>query len=163
MIYFFVHKFVIQKQNRLTKSLHIKLSRFPSKYIHIGGDEAPKYHWENCSKCQKRIIDNNLKDEHELQSYFIKRIGDFLKTKNKRLIGWDEIIEGGIPENAVIQSWRGMEGGIIAAKNRNQAIMSPTSHCYFDYDLDAINLEKVYSWIFKSHKCPIAFMPSPTI
>ena len=119
---------------------------FPSKYIHIGGDEAPKYHWKNCSKCQKRIIDNNLKDEHQLQSYFIKRIGDFLKTKNKRLIGWDEIIEGGIPENAIIQSWRGMEGGIIAAKNRNQAIMSPTSHCYFDYDLDAINLEKVYSF-----------------
>ena len=119
---------------------------FPSKYIHIGGDEAPKYHWENCSKCQKRIINNNLKDEHELQSYFIKRISDFLKTKNKRLIGWDEIIEGGIPENAIIQSWRGMEGGIVAAKNQNQAIMSPTSHCYFDYDLDAINLEKVYSF-----------------
>lgn len=119
---------------------------FPSKYIHIGGDEAPKYHWENCSKCQKRIIDNNLKDEHKLQSYFIKRISNFLKTKNKRLIGWDEIIEGGIPENAIIQSWRGMEGGIIAAKNQNQAIMSPTSHCYFDYDLDAINLEKVYSF-----------------
>jgi hexosaminidase len=119
---------------------------FPSKYIHIGGDEAPKYHWENCSKCQKRIINNNLKDEHELQSYFIKRIDNFLKTKNKRLIGWDEIIEGGIPENAIIQSWRGMEGGIIAAKNQNQAIMSPTSHCYFDYDLDAINLEKVYSF-----------------
>ena len=119
---------------------------FPSKYIHIGGDEAPKYHWENCSKCQKRIINNNLKDEHELQSYFIKRISDFLKTKNKVLIGWDEIIEGGIPENAIIQSWRGMEGGIVAAKNQNQAIMSPTSHCYFDYDLDAINLEKVYSF-----------------
>ena len=119
---------------------------FPSKYIHIGGDEAPKYHWENCSKCQKRIINNNLKGEHELQSYFIKRISDFLKTKNKVLIGWDEIIEGGIPENAIIQSWRGMEGGIVAAKNQNQAIMSPTSHCYFDYDLDAINLEKVYSF-----------------
>lgn len=119
---------------------------FPSKYIHIGGDEAPKYHWENCSKCQKRIINNNLKDEHELQSYFIKRISDFLKTKNKKLIGWDEIIEGGIPENAIIQSWRGMEGGIVAAKNQNQAIMSPTSHCYFDYDLNAINLEKVYSF-----------------
>ena len=119
---------------------------FPSKYIHIGGDEAPKYHWENCSKCQKRIIDNNLKDEHQLQSYFIKRISNFLKTKNKRLIGWDEIIEGGIPNNSIIQSWRGMEGGIIAAKNQNQAIMSPTSHCYFDYDLDAINLEKVYSF-----------------
>ena len=119
---------------------------FPSKYIHIGGDEAPKYHWENCSKCQKRIINNNLKNEHELQSYFIKRISDFLKTKNKVLIGWDEIIEGGIPENSIIQSWRGMEGGIVAAKNQNQAIMSPTSHCYFDYDLDAINLEKVYSF-----------------
>ena len=119
---------------------------FPSEYIHIGGDEAPKYHWENCNKCQKRINDNNLKDEHELQSYFIKRIGKFLSTKNKKLIGWDEIIEGGIPENATIQSWRGMEGGVVAARNQNQVIMSPTSHCYFDYDLDAINLEKVYSF-----------------
>ena len=85
---------------------------------------------------------NKLKDEHELQSYFINRIGKFLEKKGKKIIGWDEIIEGGIPHNAVIQSWRGIEGGLIAAKNKHYAIMSPTSHCYFDYDLEAINLEK---------------------
>ena len=119
---------------------------FPSKYIHIGGDEAPKYRWENCSKCQKRILENKLKDEHELQSYFIQRIEKFLAKKGKKIIGWDEIIDGGIPENAVVQSWRGTQGGITAAENQHYAIMSPTSHCYFDYDLEAINLEKVYSF-----------------
>ena len=119
---------------------------FPSKYIHIGGDEAPKYRWENCQKCQNRIKTENLKNEDELQSYFISRIEKFLNKKGKKIIGWDEITEGGIPNNAIVQSWRGMEGGILAAKNQHQAIMSPTSHCYFDYDLEAINLEKVYSF-----------------
>ena len=119
---------------------------FPSKYIHIGGDEAPKYRWENCQKCQNRIRTEGLKNEDELQSYFISRIEKFLNKKGKKIIGWDEITEGGIPNNAIVQSWRGMEGGILAAKNQHQAIMSPTSHCYFDYDLEAINLEKVYSF-----------------
>ena len=119
---------------------------FPSQYIHIGGDEAPKYRWENCNKCQKRIKTEKLKDEHELQSYFIGRIEKFLNKKGKKIIGWDEIIEGGIPNNATVQSWRGMDGGIVAAQNQHEAIMSPTSHCYFDYDLEAINLEKVYSF-----------------
>ena len=119
---------------------------FPSQYIHIGGDEAPKYRWENCNKCQKRIKTEKLKDEHELQSYFIGRIEKFLNKKGKKIIGWDEIIEGGIPNNATVQSWRGMDGGILAAQNQHEAIMSPTSHCYFDYDLEAINLEKVYSF-----------------
>ena len=119
---------------------------FPSKYIHIGGDEAPKYRWENCQKCQNRIRTEGLKNEDELQSYFISRIEKFLNKKGKKIIGWDEITEGGIPNNAIVQSWRGMEGGILAAKNQHQAIMSPTSHCYFDYELEAINLEKVYSF-----------------
>jgi len=119
---------------------------FPSKYIHIGGDEAPKYNWENCKKCQKRIRDEKLKDEHELQSYFINRISNFLEKNGKKLIGWDEILEGNLNNSATIQSWRGEEGGIIAAKNKQNAIMSPTSHCYFDYGLDAINLEKVYHY-----------------
>ena len=119
---------------------------FPSKYIHIGGDEAPKVRWEECGKCQQRILDNNLKDEHELQSYFIKRIQTFLNSKGKQIIGWDEILEGGLANGAIVQSWRGMRGGKEAVKNGNQAIMSPTSHAYFDYDLKAIDLEKVYSF-----------------
>ncbi len=119
---------------------------FPSPYIHIGGDEAPKVRWKQCRKCQKRITDEGLKDEHELQSYFIKRIQTFLKTKNKEIIGWDEILEGGLAEGAIVQSWRGVEGGIEAVKHGNKAIMSPTSHAYFDYGLKSIDLKKVYSF-----------------
>lgn len=119
---------------------------FPSEYIHIGGDEAPKFRWENCKKCQKRINEENLKDEHGLQSYFISRIEKFLNKNGRQLIGWDEILEGGLSENATVQSWRGMEGGITAVNSGHNAIMSPTSHAYFDYDLKAIDLEKVYSF-----------------
>jgi hexosaminidase len=119
---------------------------FPSEYIHIGGDEAPKYRWDNCVNCQRRIKDEKLHDTHELQSYFIKRIERFLNEKGKKLIGWDEILEGGLAPSATDQSWRGENGGILAAKNGHDAIMSPTSHCYFDYGLDAINMEKVYSY-----------------
>lgn len=106
---------------------------FPSKYIHIGGDEAPKTRWKNCPLCQKKIQDEKLKDENELQSYFIKRIQQFLIKHNRRLIGWDEILEGGLASDAVVMSWRGMDGGIKAAKSRHDVIMSPTTHCYFDY------------------------------
>ena len=119
---------------------------FPYKYIHIGGDEAPKYRWENCEKCQQIIKKNQLKDEHELQSYFIQRINNYLKSKNKSIIGWDEILEGGIAHNATVQSWRGMNGGEQAVKNGNQAIMSPTSHAYFDYDIKTTDLKKVYAF-----------------
>lgn len=119
---------------------------FPSKYIHIGGDEVPKFRWENCSKCQQRIKDEGLKSEHELQSYFISRIEKFLNENNKELIGWDEILEGGLSPNATVQSWRGMQGGIDAAKSGHNAIMSPTSHCYLDYGLDLIDMEKIYNF-----------------
>lgn len=119
---------------------------FPSEYIHIGGDEAPKTRWESCPKCQKRMKDNGLKDEKELQSYFIKRIEDFLSKHDRKLIGWDEILEGGLSETATVQSWRGIEGGIEAASTKHNVIMSPTSHCYLDYGLDAIDLEKIYSF-----------------
>lgn len=122
------------------------IALFPGEYIHIGGDESPKYRWENCSKCQKRIQEEQLKDEHELQSYFIKRIATFLEHKGKKLIGWDEILEGGLAENAIVQSWRGMGGALEAANQSHNAISSPTSHAYFDYKLDAIDLEKVYSF-----------------
>ena len=119
---------------------------FPSKRIHIGGDEAPKFRWENCGKCQKRMIDENLKDEHELQSYFIERIAKILDEKNKTIIGWDEIIESKINSDVTIQSWRGFSGGIQAVKEGKKTIMSPTSHCYFDYDVHSIDLEKVYNF-----------------
>ena len=119
---------------------------FPSKYIHIGGDEAPKYRWENCSKCKKRIQDENIQDTNELQSYFIQRIENYISGKGKKLIGWDEILEGGLANDATVQSWRGFEGALEAVKTGHDAIVSPTSHAYFDYDLDAIDLEKVYNF-----------------
>lgn len=129
---------------------------FPSKIIHIGGDECPKERWKHCPKCQQRIKDNHLKDELELQSYFIQRIGDYLKTKGKSIIGWDEILEGGIAANATIMSWRGEEGGIEAAKQKHYVVMTPTGWCYLDYSQsrneDSITIggyipvEKTYSY-----------------
>lgn len=109
------------------------LELFPSEYIHIGGDEVPKRRWENCVKCQERIKAEGLKDEHELQSYFIRRIEKFLSAKGRRLVGWDEILEGGLAPNATVMSWRGTAGGIEAARSGHDVVMSPTSHCYFDY------------------------------
>ncbi|MBT5148150.1 MAG: family 20 glycosylhydrolase, partial [Flavobacteriales bacterium] len=119
---------------------------FPSDRIHIGGDEAPKVRWHNCEKCQKRIKENDLKDEYELQTWFIERIGKFLEGKGKRIIGWDEILEGGLPEGAMVQSWRGMEGAIEAVSIGTDVIVSPTSHCYLDYPLSSTNLEEIYSF-----------------
>lgn len=119
---------------------------FPSTFIHIGGDEAPKTRWEACTKCQRRIESEGLADEHELQSYFIRRIERFLREHGRQLIGWDEILVGGLAEGAIVQSWRGMEGGVEAVRSGHRAIMSPTSHAYFDYDLRSIDLEKVYSF-----------------
>lgn len=106
---------------------------FPGPYIHIGGDEATKTNWETCPKCQKRLRDEGLKNEHELQSYFIKRIEKFVLSKNKKLVGWDEILEGGLAPSATVMSWRGMKGGIESAKAGHDVIMCPISHCYFDY------------------------------
>lgn len=109
------------------------LELFPSEFIHIGGDECPKVRWEQCPKCQERIRQNNLKDEHELQSYFIRRMESYLNAKGRRIIGWDEILEGGLAPNATVMSWRGIEGGIQAAKEGHDVVMTPTSHCYLDY------------------------------
>ena len=106
---------------------------FPSAIIHIGGDEANKAEWERCPKCQARIKAEGLKDEAELQSYFIKRIEAVLTQMGKRVIGWDEIIEGGLPPRAAVMSWRGIEGGIHAARTGHDVVMTPTSHCYLDY------------------------------
>ncbi|MEZ4778010.1 MAG: beta-N-acetylhexosaminidase [Flavobacteriaceae bacterium] len=130
---------------------------FPGEYIHIGGDEAPKAHWENCSHCQALIKKEGLKDEHELQSYFITRIEKFLNSKGKKIIGWDEILEGGLAPNATVMSWRSTEGGIAAAKQKHNVIMTPGSHCYFDHYQSKneneplaiggfTSLEKVYSF-----------------
>ncbi|MDP2365976.1 MAG: family 20 glycosylhydrolase, partial [Ignavibacteria bacterium] len=112
----------------------------------IGGDEVPKKRWENCPKCQARIQSENLKDEHELQSYFVKRMEKFINSKGKQIIGWDEILEGGLAPEATVQSWRGVKGAIDAAKQGHDVIVSPTSHCYYDYPVDVTDMQKVYSF-----------------
>lgn len=106
---------------------------FPGKYIHVGGDECPKANWKRCPNCQKIIKNKNLKDEHELQSYFIQRMEKYINGKGKTLIGWDEILEGGLAPNAIVMSWRGETGGIEAAKQKHEVIMTPTTYVYFDY------------------------------
>jgi hexosaminidase len=106
---------------------------FPGLYIHIGGDESPKAAWQKCEKCQKRIVEEQLKNEDELQSYFIRRIEKFLKANGRQLIGWDEILEGGLAPDATVMSWRGMGGGIEAASQGHDVIMCPLNYTYFDY------------------------------
>ncbi|GGA82473.1 beta-hexosaminidase [Flavobacterium palustre] len=105
---------------------------FPSKYIHIGGDEATKTNWETCPHCKKRMQEEGLKNVHELQSYFVKRMEKYINSKGKRVIGWDEILEGGLAPDATVMSWRGTEGGIEASKQGHDVIMTPESHCYFN-------------------------------
>ena len=130
---------------------------FPGPYVHIGGDECPKTRWEACQKCQKRMKDENLKDAHELQSYFIHRAEAMLAKRGKKLIGWDEILEGGLAPTATVMSWRGTEGGIAAAKAHHDVIMTPGSHVYYNfYQSDPVSeplaigglttLEKAYSY-----------------
>lgn len=146
---------------------------FPSEYIHIGGDECPKVRWEKCPKCQAKIkelglkADKNHTAEQRLQSYVIQRIEKFINDKGRKIIGWDEILEGGIAPNATIMSWRGTEGGLIAAQQGHDAIMTPTSFMYFDYYQTAdlsdeyfgiggfVPLEKVYSYEPVAAELPI--------
>ncbi len=106
---------------------------FPAEYLHVGADECPKTRWEECPKCQKRIKEEGLNDEHELQSYFVSRMEKYLNKNGKKLIGWDEILEGGLAPDATVMSWRGMQGGIDAARQEHDVIMTPTDYCYFDY------------------------------
>jgi len=132
------------------------LPLFPSKLIHVGGDEAPKSNWKRCPKCQARIKALGLKDEHELQSYFIQRMEKHLNEKGKTLIGWDEILEGGLAPNAWVMSWRGEKGGIDAATENHSVIMTPGEYVYFDHtqtkNEDSVtiggytSLEKVYGY-----------------
>ena len=138
---------------------------FPSEYIHIGGDEAPRTRWEKCPRCQKRIADEgiaddaNMKAEARLQGYFTKRVERFINSRGRKLIGWDELLESDVNESATIMSWRGQEGGLVASEKGHDVIMTPTSHCYFNfylvephewgepYAFDAlIPLEKTYSF-----------------
>lgn len=109
------------------------LEIFPSKFIHIGGDECPKDAWEQCEACQKRIKDEGLHNEHELQSWFIARMDKYLTSKGRRLIGWDEILEGGLAPEATVMSWRGEKGGVEAAKQKHEVVMSPNSYMYIDH------------------------------
>lgn len=138
---------------------------FPSEIIHVGGDEAPKDRWKECPKCQAKMKAENLKTESELQSYFIKRVGAYLASKGRKMIGWDEIMEGGLAPNAMVMSWRGEEGGIEAAKLHHEVVMSPTTYMYLDYyqgnpSEEPVNiggnlpLDKVYSYEPLSIKIP---------
>jgi hexosaminidase len=106
---------------------------FPAAYIHIGGDECPKANWKRCPDCQKRIQQNNLKDEHELQSYLIQRMEKYINAKGKKIIGWDEILEGGLAPNATVMSWRGEQGGIEAAQQKHDVVMTPGNYVYLDH------------------------------
>ena len=130
---------------------------FPGKYIHIGGDEAPKTRWKHCDHCQKLIKKEGLKDVHGLQSYFISRMEKYINSKGKQIIGWDEILEGGLAPNATVMSWRGISGAVQAAKDHHDVILTPGSHSYFDHyqSIDEneplaiggfLPLEKVYAF-----------------
>ena len=129
---------------------------FPFEYVHIGGDECPKKRWEECAKCQKRMRDEGLGTEDELQSYFVRHFASWLSDRGKRPVGWDEILEGGLPESATVMSWRGEEGGLLAAQAGHDVVMAPETHVYFDrrhYDeegergrLSVNQLSHVYSY-----------------
>lgn len=106
---------------------------FPSEYIHIGGDECPKTRWKECAHCQDLIKKYNLKDEHGLQSYFIRKIEKHVNSRGRKIIGWDEILEGGLAPNAAVMSWTGIKGGTEAAKSGHFAVMTPGAYCYFDH------------------------------
>lgn len=122
------------------------LELFPSRYIHIGGDECPKTRWCECEACQRRVLKENLSGTAQLQTYFINRIATFLRERGRTIIGWDEVLEGGTPEDgvmaegdealasdAIVMSWRGTLGGIAAAKHKHRVIMTPNTRCYLDY------------------------------
>lgn len=125
------------------------MALFPSPYIHIGGDEVPKDRWRECSHCQARIKAEGLTDEADLQRWFVARIERYLAGHGRRLVGWDEILEGGLAQSsrtAIIQSWRGTAGAVAAVTAGLDAIVSPTSHCYFDYDCGALDLQQVFGF-----------------
>jgi hexosaminidase len=142
--------------NFLQNVLDEVMALFPSPYIHIGGDECPKDSWKRSAFCQQLIKEKGLKDEHELQSYFIQRIEKYINSKGKKIIGWDEILEGGLAPNATVMSWRGEAGGIAAAKQKHNVIMTPGEWVYLDHSQsqneDSVTIggytpvEKVYKY-----------------
>jgi hexosaminidase len=119
---------------------------FPSPFIHVGGDEVPKDAWKKCSRCQARIKVEGLKDEEELQSYFMRRMEKIIEAKGRRLIGWDEILEGGLAPGATVMSWRGTKGGVAAAQMGHDVAMTPNPYTYFDYTYHTTPTEKVYAY-----------------
>lgn len=135
---------------------------FPGETIHIGGDEVPKTRWKACPKCQARLASEELKNENELQTYFINRIGQFLRSKNKRIIGWDEILDGGLPNNALVMSWRGTAGGVKAAEQMHGVVMSPTSHLYLDYYQGEQQLEPLAFGGYTPLSKVYSFNPTPS-
>lgn len=139
------------------------IALFPSKYIHIGGDESPKTRWKNCPHCQALLKKEGLKDEEELQSYFLRRIETFLNSKGRQIIGWDEILEGGLAPNAAVMSWRGTEGGIAAAKQKHYAVMTPGSHCYFDHYQGEPKQEPVAIGGYTTVEKVYSFQPVPAV
>lgn len=133
------------------------MALFPSKYIHIGGDECPKARWKECPNCQKKIKELGIKDEHELQTYLTTRIEKFLNANGRQILGWDEMLEGGLAPNAAVMSWRGESGGISAAKQKHFVIMNPEQFLYLDYNQGyspqepltvgrLVTVEKIYNY-----------------
>jgi hexosaminidase len=148
--------------NFLTDVLDEVMALFPSQFVHIGGDECPKTRWKACAACQKRLQTEGLKDEHELQSYFIKRIEKHVNSRGKTIIGWDEILEGGLAPNAAVMSWRGTEGGIAAAKAGHYVVMSPGKPCYFDhYQVQETQNEPLAIGGFNPLEAVYAYEPIP--
>ena len=137
------------------------LELFPGPFIHIGGDEAPKTRWKACAKCQAAIREHGLKDEHELQSHFIRHFDRFLQSKGRRLIGWDEILEGGLDPSATVMAWRGVGEGIKAARNGHDVVMSPNSNCYLDYAQSKDPAEPEAIGGFLPLETVYAFEPTP--
>ena len=161
----FVDVYCAGKENTFTfleDVLSEVMDLFPSQYIHIGGDECPKVKWKGCAYCQKRIRDKKLRNEHELQSYFIQRIEKFVNSKGRKIIGWDEILEGGLAPNATVMSWRGVEGGIAAAKQNHDAIMTPGNYVYFDHAQGRTDQEPVSIGGYTPLEEVYSYNPTPT-
>ncbi len=148
--------------NFLKDVLSEVLTLFPSKYIHIGGDECPKTRWKICPKCQNRMKLEGLKDEHELQSWFVQHIEKWLNEKGRSIIGWDEILEGGLAPNATVMSWRGTAGGEEAAKQGHNVIMTPGKPCYFDHYQSKDSTEPIAIGGYNPLQAVYDYSPVPT-
>jgi len=139
------------------------LDLFPSTLIHIGGDEAPKARWKSCPKCQARMKEEGLQNEMEMQSYFTKKVERYLNSKGRRLMGWDEILEGGLPPEATVMSWRGIEGGIDAAQQNHDVVMTPGDFCYFDHYQADPETEPLAIGGYLTLKTVYSFEPTPAV